>query len=311
MSTRPEKINIVILGASGRVGRLVSRAIARNFPADIRVWSQTRNAALATDPQTLVCDFMHNGKALARLSDGMGPIGALINFAGVTPASNSKELGDNTRLAIASLARAVEHKIPCVLLASSAAVYGVPAKGHRFEETDTARPVSAYGIAKLEMEQAAAGFSDAHCGNAPRVTCLRIANVAGADMLLRNAFRATDNAPLILDQFPNGAGPVRSYIGPETLARVVVSLVKKSVAGGVLPRAINIASPKPVAMTALINALKAQGQQVSVVRVPAPHMAVPEIALSTGALEKLHEFFPMDNGPHEIIRQLLALRRVI
>jgi hypothetical protein len=47
---------------------------------------------------------------------------------------------------------------------------------------------------------------------------------------------------LQLDVFEGGGTPLRSYIGPQSMARVLVSLLRSP---GPLPVALNIAAPHP------------------------------------------------------------------
>lgn len=152
--------------------------------------------------------------------------GTILNLAGVTDPHGPLE--DN----VTTAARAIHEgarRGARVLLMSSAAVYGAG----DFSETDPCAPLNAYGAAKLRME-----------GLAGDATILRLGNVAGADALLGRA-----QGQVMLDPVGDG-GPVRSYIGPVTLARVIAALV----AAESLPRILNIASPPPVTMAGLLDA---------------------------------------------------------
>ncbi len=77
-----------------------------------------------------------------------------------------------------------------------------------------------------------------------------LGNIAGADALLRHAASSND-ADIQIDQFADGTTPLRSYIGPETLSKI---LVKLAYIDQTLPSEINIAAPNPVRMGALADA---------------------------------------------------------
>jgi len=147
-----------------------------------------------------------------------------------------------------------------VLLMSSAAVYGrltAPLT------EDRAAPAAAYGASKLAMEAAVAGLSG--------VSCLRLANVAGADAL----FGSMAKGPVTLDRFESGLGPRRSYIGPLTLARALLAL-----RGMDLPPVLNLAQPGALAMETVLAAAGADWRWT-----PAPEGALPEVVLDTARLE--------------------------
>lgn len=124
-----------------------------------------------------------------------------------------------------------------VLIASTQAVYG-PQAG-RLSEATPCKPVGAYGTAKLAMEQAVAGQG--------HVTCMRIGNIMGTDMLGRAAMRGD----VVLDQLPSGHAPERAMIGPVTFARVLTGLLDTEKS---LPQALNVAQPGMVAMDDILTA---------------------------------------------------------
>jgi nucleoside-diphosphate-sugar epimerase len=163
-------------------------------------------------------------------------INCMIVLAGVM-GNDAVRLQDNTKIALAAATLAQEMKISRVLVASTQAVYGAP--DHAVKETHPCMPSTAYGNAKLDMERALSDF--------PEVTCLRFGNVAGTDTLCRAATRQR----VVLDQFEDGKGPYRSYIGPITLAQTLIRLLDPKLP---LPKAINIANPGVVAMDDLLSA---------------------------------------------------------
>ncbi len=182
------------------------------------------------------------------------------------------DLSLNAQLAEACCAAAVQAGIGQVLLASSSAVYGVNAGQACREDTPT-HPVNDYGRAKLEAEAVAARWR----AQGLAITALRIGNVAGADALLAGI---QPGQPTKIDCFADGTGPVRSYIGPITLADVLAKLL-----GQDLPRALNIGAPNPVAMADLAQAAGADWQYQ-----PAPATAYQRITLDCGQLAQHYRF---------------------
>ena len=111
-------------------------------------------------------------------------------------------------------------------------------------ETHALAPVNAYGRAKLHMEQAIASAPG------PRSVILRIGSVAGAESLFATGLA---KGRITLDRFPDGYSPLRSYIGPRTLARVLGYLSGCPVQ--VLPHVLNMGGRHPVRMQAMADAM--------------------------------------------------------
>ena len=88
--------------------------------------------------------------------------------------------------------------------------------------------------AKLAMEHTIAALPRreglSHC-------CLRLANVLGADSLTP---ALASGAPVTLDRSADGHGPLRSYISPAALARVLLALTRLPASR--LPPLLNFAS---------------------------------------------------------------------
>lgn len=262
---------VLLLGAAGRLGRI----LWRHWPVANQLRGQSRRAVsgmIQFDPLT-------DAKALKAASSG---VGAVVCLSGVTPA-HAAASGDamhlNTDLALAAIDAAPRDAR--VFVASSAAVYGA-ADGPQFEG-DVLHPVSDYGRAKQAMEKAALAAGDG------RVCVLRIGNVAGADAIL-GGWRAG----MTLDQLPDGGTPRRSYIGPQTLARVVHAL---SVADTV-PQIVNMASPGVIAMGDLLDAAGLEWTP----RAPTGPV-IEEVALDTGILEGFYDFDPDESTPHGMVAQ--------
>jgi len=256
-------MRLLILGSGGKLGMV----LRRSWPGDAGiepVWHRRSKGDVSFD----ILDDR------AALTQTVADCDAVIMLAGVTKETTGKPLSLNAGLARAVLE--VGQGKP-VLLASSAAVYGAQA-GALSEDTPP-KPVSGYGIAKREMEALAAHH--------PNACCLRIGNVAGADALLgqrRDVF--------ILDQFPDGTFPKRSYIGPHALTSVICALAKLSVQDA-LPPLLNIACPTPVALNDLLR-----HAGLSWTTTPAPQTAIPSVHLDTALLQGL---VPVTGGAAEVV----------
>jgi nucleoside-diphosphate-sugar epimerase len=278
--------HVLLTGASGRVGQMVRRHWSALIP-DLALTPQYRRdaaaGALAWDPSD------GPGPLLAAIARGGVRIDTVIALAGVTPGPG-RDLSHNRHIAEATLDAACQAGLRRVLLASSSAVYG-PGDGRPVNEDAPCAPANAYGAAKLEMEAACSPWR----GRGLDICCLRIGNVAGADALLLNVAHGVKGGSLSIDQFADGGGPVRSYIGPGTLAAVLATLCR---APGPLPRVLNIAAPAPVAMTALAEAAGAPYTMR-----PAPPGAHQRITLDCTRLAALHDFEPEDSTASVMVRQ--------
>ncbi|WP_370206211.1 NAD-dependent epimerase/dehydratase family protein [Pararhodobacter marinus] len=263
---------LLVTGANGRVARLLRRA---SVPGAL--WSQRGPGA------DLDWSPLDGPQALLDHCARHGAPGTLCMLAGVTPGPGAR-IEDNAPLGRAAVEAAQAAGIPRVLLASSSAVYG-HGRARPWSEDDPTRPANPYGEAKLAMERACA---------APGVTMLRIGNVAGADALLTNPRR-----PLRLDRFADGTGPVRSYIGPQTLARLLHRLAQAPA----LPPVLNIGAPRPVDMADL-----ALAAGLPVERQPAPPEAIAALRLDTTRLEQLFPFADTDSAPAAMIAQWRACK---
>ncbi|WP_172982787.1 NAD-dependent epimerase/dehydratase family protein [Roseovarius bejariae] len=248
MTAHTDATGPLILGATGKVGR----ALAKVWPDGAGLWQHrpgTARPVIAGYPgQALEWDIL--GSAPPPLPRG---ISGMVVLAGVTDGDDTA-LERNTDLALAAVEAAKTAGIERVLVASTQAVYGTDSA--RVNEATPCKPTAPYGRAKRAMEIALSGL--------PGVTCLRLGNVAGCDSL----FRAAQNGPVTLDRFPDGHGPRRSYIGPETLAHVLTRLLDPALT---LPPILNVASPGLVGMDAILHAAQ----------VPFETRAAPAHALKT------------------------------
>ena len=268
---------MLVVGTSGRVGRMLRRAWHALPPEGLDLHFQARNSARAR-PGDVIWDPL-SGAAPA------GRFDRVVSLAGVVPGPEA-DLSLNVPLGLACVRAARTVGAAHVLLASSQAVYGTGLT-RPWREDDPTAPETAYGIAKLEMERACAGVG---------VTALRIGNVAGADALLLNVAK---RQPMHLHRFSDGGGPVRSYIGPVDLARVLADLLRANNLSG----ALNVAAPVPVTMQALLEAGSTPFEWVA-----APADAVQDITLECSALTAFHRFDKEASCPRAMLAQWDAVK---
>ena len=226
-----------------------------------------------------------SGKAtwLGRALDGIPKsTECLIDLRGIVPGRG--DLSQNEILTRKALDTAQALGIQRVFVASTAAVYGQ----HPGPLTaEVAAPISDYGQAKHAMELMAAAHPQT-------CTVLRIGNVAGADAIL-----GAWQPGFILDQFPDGRTPSRSYIGPATLARILQGLSQLPD----LPAVLNIAAPGAIAFGDLLDAA---GYSWTPRRASADTIA--NVTLDTQPLETLMSFAPEEQTPHGIATQWLQMK---
>jgi hypothetical protein len=124
---------------------------------------------------------------------------------------------------------------------------------------------------------------------------LRIGNVAGADALLLNVIAGDRQAPLEIDIFPNEEGPIRSYIGPQSLSGVLKAL-SNSIKP--LPPVVNLAAPNPISMNSLADAARVRWKAK-----PVSDDKNQVVTLDCSMLEEFYQFQSFESGPGEIIKQ--------
>lgn len=235
-------VSAVIVGASGAVGKLL-----------VPYWNKEAAPVLLqyrgiTPPwemgNCLQWNPAEGPAALKRWVAAHAPPPCLIVLAGVKP-FGQRDLSLNASVVEKCLSAAHEIGMRRALVASSSAVYGNHLD-RGFREEDETRPVTAYGKAKLDMER----FCRRQVAPEMELTYLRIGNVAGADSLLSQVI-AGRAEPLVIDRFADGGTPLRSYIGPGTLAELLLQLAGFP---GRLPEILNVGTPDPVEMGALADA---------------------------------------------------------
>ena len=132
----------IVLGASGKLGRMLRRFWRRSPPAGLTAHWQYR-------------EIPHGEGVLWRPGDpppsGMPKIDAILALWGVTPGPG-RDLAENSRLAIAAMELGAALGAERVLHCSSAAVY--EPGPDPLDETRAGGAINAYGAAKLAMEAA-------------------------------------------------------------------------------------------------------------------------------------------------------------
>lgn len=282
---------VLVLGSSGRVGKMLRH-----------VWE----AGCAVPQMSFVYQTRLRGQSDDVLWDVTGPVpdevlaagpfDCLLVLSGVVPRAGA-DLSGNVDIGLASVDAAARLGIGTVLLASSSAVYGMQSDAP-YSEEDVTEPANDYGHAKLKMEQLSAARAQAHGVD---LCCLRIGNVTGADALMLNGAALKTDETLRIDQFADGGTPLRSYIGPATLAQVLCSLID---ARDALPQTLNIAAPVPVEMAQL-----ARAAEMPFDHVPASAGGHQHITLDCAALAALHPFALADSDPAEMVAQWRASRQ--
>ena len=271
-------VALLVMGATGRIG-----AAMRHQPATpgLRpIWQARRpeSGFLNWDILTEPC-----------------PIGAasgvVLCLAGVI---HGDDVALNEALALAACRAAIGQGARHVFLTSSAAVYG---RSHNsLGEDALPAPSSPYGAAKARMEQAAQAMMPA---DGPGLTILRIGNIAGFDALLGGL---KSGIPARLDPVAGQAGgPVRSYIGPMSLARVLTRLAGLAAKHVALPPVLNIAAA-PVSMGDLLDAAGADwnygGQNPNV---------IPRVELDTALMKTLIHLPPRASEPAVMVAEWRGL----
>ncbi len=283
----------IILGANGRLGGILRRQSdragskwhtqARDGSGDIH-WSGDFNAPEAADV--------------------LKPGATLINMIGATGEDDDVLTLCNVRFVETLLQRAADAGVAHVVLASSAAVYGIGQDTPLTEDTPL-KPLSPYGVSKVKMEAIA---QTAQTGSRyPAITILRIANVAGADALLAAAeSRAALGQPMALHRFTNGEAPLRSYIGPQDLFSAIDALSSPHNEG---VRIVNVTAPQPVRLDDALTAYKSRIlPNLNWHDEPVPDGVPEKVVLSSARLEQFISFDRTKNYADTMAQQVVEDR---
>lgn len=271
-------VTTTVLGANGKLGKILCH-YARS--AGLRWTGQARDAT---------CDVQWSARfdepAAAQLFE---PGATVINMIGQTGSDAQTLRRINVDFVETLLEHATRRQVAHIVLASTAAVYG-PGLGLR--EGDALEPIgtSAYALSKIEMETAARDAAGAK--GAPKVTVLRIGNVAGADGLLASAAgHVADGTTLKMDQFEDGTAPVRSYISPRELfgaVQAVAAVPKERF------RIINVAHPDAIELSDLVEAYRSHLlPKLDWQYAPATAHALRHVALDVSTLQEHLSFSTM------------------
>lgn len=258
---------LLVLGASGKLGRMLMRHWQVAGPAGWHArWQYRKNAP----PDGIE---WQPGAPAPMLS-----VGAVLALWGVTPRTGRAapcDLADNAALAIQAMELGAGLGAERVLHCSSAAVYEPgPAP---LKEAAAGGDINVYGRAKLDMEEAIAGWCAAH-PDGPRAVIMRIGNVAGADSLFDAIGRGAGS--VTLDRFETGEGPRRSYVSLRVLAQAIEILLNCPVDPA--PLIVNVATQPPLAMEDI-----ARAAGCGVDWRAAPQGAAPMVWLDTSRLARL------------------------
>lgn len=285
-------VKTLVLGSSGRIGTMLRRVWDVQTGADQSAFRYQTRQANTQGKRDLLWDL---NSPLPLDMKALAPFDVLLVLSGVVPRAGAV-LAQNTAIGLASLEAAAVLGAGTVLLASSSAVYGTQSD-KPYHEADTPAPANDYGRAKLEMEHCCAARAAAL---GVRLCNLRIGNVAGADALLCNGAALAKGEALRIERFADGGTPLRSYIGPQTLARVLKTLILNHAN---VPKVLNVAAPDPVQMAALAKAAAMPFDLV-----PATGTAHQTVTLDCGALGALHQFDTADSNPAQMVAQWQSLR---
>jgi nucleoside-diphosphate-sugar epimerase len=227
-SQSAQALPLVVTGADGRVGRLLQAAWVGQPPTGVAPILCSRHWGHWQDLSAGPLDPAPPGSVVLHLAADLS--------GGPDAAARSTFMAQ----AVATAAR--QGRARHILFASTAAVYA-PAD-RDLDETSLVSPATPYGRAKLAAESACR----AAAGPVP-VTALRIGNVVGACALIG----AARNIGLVqLDPVQGrSGGPMRSWIAPGELARVICRLAKRCAD---LPDALNLASPGAWTMGDMLDA---------------------------------------------------------
>ncbi|WP_425071511.1 NAD-dependent epimerase/dehydratase family protein [Sagittula sp. S175] len=239
---------VLLLGASGRLGRMVRAA-----------W---------TGP-ALFPVYRDDIKRIQAEEDlpGLGKIGQIRTVAALWGSPDRPQ--EHATLAVMALHLARFLGAQRVIHCSSAAVYAAGNDDHR--ESDPLSVRSSYASGKVDMERAIRDWTHDN-PEGPKSVVLRIGNVAGADSLFANL---RPGQSITLDRFSDGRGPCRSYLTGKGFTEVVVAiLADRQIVG-----TYNVAAHDPLEMADI--ALEAGAQ---VYWRDAPETAVQRVGLDVSKL---------------------------
>ncbi|MGR3485472.1 MAG: NAD-dependent epimerase/dehydratase family protein [Paracoccaceae bacterium] len=267
-----------MLGATGRIGRLLAGA-----------WPQGTGVAPVWMGRRAAWPVEAGGVADMLDPEALGPALRGCDVALCLTGAPAGPAGTHAAAIRALLDAAPGAGLGGVLAMSSAAVHG--GGGRLIPDDAPPAPATDYGRAKAAVE----GVCAEHAAGAgpPPVCALRLANVAGADALLGAGAGA-------LHVF-EGRAARRSYVGPQTLARILGALARRLAGGDGLPPVLNVAGRQGTDVRAL-----ALAAGLSLPKVPAPAHVPEHATVSTDLLWSLIDVPGAEDGPDEMVRQWRA-----
>lgn len=241
-------MRVLVTGGAGYIGSHAARVLARHGH-DVILYDNlsTGHRVLAQDFKLIEADIGDSDRAREALSR----VDALMHFAALSCVDESvqnprKYFENNVRAGIVLFNAAVDANVRCVVFSSTAAVYGIPAKGPIPEDAPR-QPVNPYGFSKLFLENALEAYDRAH---GMRYVSLRYFNAAGADEngdigeihvpethLIPSALEAVcglrPDLQIYGNDYPTPDGTcIRDYIHVSDLAEAHVSALEYLAGGG-------------------------------------------------------------------------------
>jgi nucleoside-diphosphate-sugar epimerase len=252
-----------ITGATGFIGRhLAADLVARGVAVKAIVRPHSRNAVPpGTTPITAPLD----ADALRAAFSG---IDVVVHLAGVVAAVDARTYAavntEGTR-AVAIAARDAGARL--IHVSSLAAAGPAPASAPH-SENDTPRPVTPYGVSKLESERIV------NATEGLRSIILRPGVVYGpTDRAVFPLFQAASRGVLPLVGRP---GAAYTFVYVDDMVRAITAAVEKSDAAGT----VFVGHPEPVTAHGLLEAIAAaNGRRVRILTIP---MAVTHVAAVAG-----------------------------
>ena len=226
---------ILILGANGKIGKLMQNSLLTYDCAEFKFYYHSRHAI---SQHNLEFDLKNLDISINSLSKLNVSFDAILNLTGDRIGKN---FSLNSELSMNCCHIADYFNIPLVLLMSTSAVYG----NYKdcFSEDDQCLPVNQYGESKLLMEKnCLKSFS-----NKLDVCCLRLGNFYGADQLCQNIRMSK---AIELDVFEDQLSPNRTYINTTAFIHLIVKLINNHVK---LPNILNIGQPGKVSMKSILD----------------------------------------------------------
>ncbi len=152
-----QKLNIIVTGGSGFLGRHLLRALSA-------AGHQVKNIDLKENPEfpTTIADVRDQERMLAEVknADAVFHLASLIE-AGESVKEPAKFIDYNINGTLNILEAMRQNNIKTFLFSSSAAIYGEPLKTP-IKEDDRYLPINPYGMTKLAMEGLLASYVKAH-----------------------------------------------------------------------------------------------------------------------------------------------------